>query len=145
GYERDELLPLGAGAIIHPDDGPLVERLEQALDESESGTLEAERRYVRKDGSVMWAHIAVATIRDYDGLPRHRVLNVIDITRRRAAEQLFSASFERSAVPMIILDDNRVLTDVNEAATELFGIPACESLGLALDVFLPDQPVERRW
>jgi PAS domain S-box-containing protein len=145
GYEREELLRLGTRAIIHPDDGPLVARLEQELEESDTGTLEAERRYVRKDGSIMWSHIAVATVRDYDGNPRHRVLNVIDITRRKAAEQLYSASFERSAVPMIILDDNRLLTDVNDAATELFGIPVDESLGLALDAFLPDQPVERRW
>jgi signal transduction histidine kinase/ActR/RegA family two-component response regulator len=34
---------------------------------------------------------------------------------------------------------------VNDAATELFGIPADEALGLALDTFLPDQPVERQW
>jgi PAS domain S-box-containing protein len=145
GYDRDELLPLGARAIIHPDDGLLVERLERELDESPTGTLETERRYVRRDGSVMWAHIAVATIRDYEGKPQHRVLHVIDNTDRKAAEQLFSASFERSAVPMVILDDNRLLTDVNEAATELFGIPAGDALGLALDAFLPDQPVERQW
>jgi PAS domain S-box-containing protein len=145
GYDRDELLPLGARTIIHPDDGPLVARLERELDASETGTLETERRYVRKDGSIMWAHIAVATVHDYDGRPRHRVLHVIDITDRKAAEQLFSASFERSAVPMAIVDDDRVLTDVNEAALELIGVPREEALRLTLDELLPDQPVERRW
>ncbi|HEX7083372.1 MAG TPA: PAS domain S-box protein [Gaiellaceae bacterium] len=145
GYTREELLPLGVRGITHPADLHLLSRNRDQLANSASGVFEAERRYVRKDGSIMWGHLAVAVVRDYEGRPLHRVVHVIDVTQRKEAEQLFAAGFERSVVPMVIVDDERALTDANDAALELLGVDREEALGLGLAELLPGEPVARGW
>jgi diguanylate cyclase (GGDEF)-like protein len=45
-----------------------------------------EKRYVRKDGSLMWGHINASLVRDDSGAPLFSICTVEDITARREAE-----------------------------------------------------------
>lgn len=47
---------------------------------------EADRQYRRRDGMPLWCHVAVALIRDEEGLPEFAIAMFEDITARRAAE-----------------------------------------------------------
>src|SRR5258705_12832959 len=49
--------------------------------------IEFEKRYLRKDGSVIWVRTTVAKVPGEDGEPRYVVAMVEDITERRHAEQ----------------------------------------------------------
>jgi two-component system, cell cycle sensor histidine kinase and response regulator CckA len=145
GYTVEELMRLGVRGITHPDD--LSVDFENAT-ELKSGQIESyhrEKRYLRKDGSVVWADLTVSLVRTYDDEPTHVVSHIQDITDRKEAGLLFAAIFEHSVVPKLIADDQRCLVDVNEAAAELLGISREAALGLRLDDLMPDEAVARMW
>jgi PAS domain S-box-containing protein len=61
------------------------------------------------------------------------------------SEQLFSSVFERSVVPKLILNDDRALIDLNDAAAQLLGVARDEALRLSIDDLLPGQSLDRVW
>ncbi len=83
GYSREELLSLTFQDITHPDD--LDADLEQVrlLLAGEIGTYSMEKRYFRKDGSVVWIELTVSLVRKPSGDPEYFLAVVEDITRRR--------------------------------------------------------------
>jgi PAS domain S-box-containing protein len=90
GYTVSELGEMTLEAITHPDDGYLSHAdLIQASSE-ESITYEREKRYVRKDGRIIWALLSGALVRDEVGAPRYYVSLIHDITERKTAEAEFA-------------------------------------------------------
>ncbi len=86
GYAAGELLDMRFQDITHPDD--LAEDLalaRQLLD----GTIETyrkEKRYIRKDGSVVWVNLTAALVRNAAGDPEYCIAAVEDISGRKAVE-----------------------------------------------------------
>ena len=138
GYTPEEYYAdpdLGA-RTLHPDDRPEVEER----------TLEAEGpmtfRVIRKDGAVIWAENTANVITDESGKPVALEGVARDITERRRAEQelrrredTVSALFEKTGVPMLIVDDERRYVDANQAACELLGVTREELLSRRIDDF----------
>lgn len=87
GWSREELLARTFPDITHPDDRAVSEDLSNRLLSGELPAFELEKRYVRKDGSIVWANLSVSLVRDPDGRPSHFVAIVEDISRRKAAEE----------------------------------------------------------
>jgi PAS domain S-box-containing protein len=145
GYTVDELAQLDVRSITHRDDVEVDLANSGRLRTGEIDSYEREKRYVRKDGSVLWAHLTVSAVRDYEGRPTHVLSHVQDITAQREASLLYEATFERSVVPKIVADSNRRLVDVNPAAAELLGVSREEALVLTLDELLPGEPVADLW
>ena len=145
GYPVEELMRLGVRGITHPDDLSVDFENAIALKSGEIESYHREKRYLRKDGSVVWADLTVSLVRTYDDEPTHVVSHIQDITDRKEAALLFAAIFEHSVVPKLIADDQRCLVDVNEAAADLLGISREAALGLRLDDLMPDEAVARMW
>ena len=145
GYTVDELSVLGVRGITHPDDlGVDVERGRQ-LRNGEIDSYRREKRYLRKDGSVVWAELTVSLVAGYDGKPAHVVSHVQDITAQMEANLLFEATFECSVVPKLIADDNRRIVALNKSGAALLGVSHDEALNLTVDELLPDEPVADLW
>jgi len=145
GYEPAELSKLTVRDVTHPDDIDVDVQYVQEMRSDERDSYQREKRYMRKDGSVMWADITVSLVRGYDDSPTHVVSHVQDITSQREANLLFAATFEHSVVPMLVADDERRLVDLNEAAAELLGVPHDEAVGVRVDDLLPDEAVPELW
>jgi PAS domain S-box-containing protein len=145
GYEPAELSTLNVLDVTHPDD---FDADVQSIEDLRSGDRDAyqrQKRYVRKDGSIMWADVTVSLVRGYDGSPTHAVSHIQDITAHREANLLFAATFEHSVVPMIVADDERMLVDLNEAAAELLGVSHEEAVALRVDDLLREEDVPELW
>jgi signal transduction histidine kinase len=72
--------------ITHPED--LDRHLEMLGKLADGGPpYEIEKRYIRKDGSVIWVHKSVSAIRNAEGLLQSLIAIVIDITRHKQTEQ----------------------------------------------------------
>ena len=86
GRSLDELLGLRMHDITHPQDLPAnAEMFAEAA--AGGGSFDIEKRYVRPDGSLVWVHNSVTTIRDETGAPLSTICVSLDISdRRRAAE-----------------------------------------------------------
>ena len=105
GYTRDELLQLTAVDLTPPEDRQrAIARNEQLL-LGETANLSREKRYVRKDGRIIWASIYLSLVRGADGHPTHAISVVNDITEQRRVEEAlresehrFRAVFDHAAV-----------------------------------------------
>ena len=86
GYSRAELLNLHMLDLTHPEDLPLSQELLGKL--SASGEpYEIEKRYIRKDGSVIWVHKSASAILDANGTTvRSLIAVLIDITKSKQTE-----------------------------------------------------------
>ena len=87
GYPREELLRIAFQDITHPDDLETdLEYVRQVLS-GEIKTYSMEKRYYRKDRSLVWANLTVSLVRNATGEPLHFISVVEDITNRKQAEQ----------------------------------------------------------
>ena len=86
GYERDELLALGLEAIPHPEDRGIDATAWQRVVAGEASSYQREKRYLRKDGSVLWGLVTVSALRDDRGVVVGGLAQVQDVTARKAAE-----------------------------------------------------------
>ena len=84
--------------------------------------ISAEKRYVRKDGSVLWGDLTVSLVRGLRRLADARRVARPGHHRPARGELALRATFEHSVVPMLVADDERRLVDLNEAAAELLGV-----------------------
>ncbi|MDD5240686.1 MAG: PAS domain S-box protein [Sulfuricella sp.] len=89
GYSDDELVWMTFQEITHPEDlGQDIVHLEQVAT-GEIDTFAMEKRYVRKDGGLIWVNLTVSPIRNKDGSIKHFVAVAEDISgRKRVAQQL---------------------------------------------------------
>lgn len=92
GYSIQELRALDCSALTHPDDWT---EMRTQLDELLAGRTPSfviEKRYLRKDGSLIWVQNSVSLTRDAAGEPLHLVKLCQDITERRQAQEALSLS-----------------------------------------------------
>jgi two-component system, LuxR family, sensor kinase FixL len=144
GYRRDELLAMTAAQITHSQDVP---RLFASLEEMLSGAkghASTEKRYVRKDGSFLWAHATGSVVRDAAGRPDFLVGIIVDIGARKEAEaQLiaggaqYRAIFDSAVEAMAVIDAKGVVQSVNPSVERVFGYAPGELIGRNIKMLMP--------
>jgi PAS domain S-box-containing protein len=99
GYTRAELSERTFAQITHPDDITTSDTPQARLLAGEISSFQLEKRYIHKDGHIVWAVLAVSLARDEHGAPSYFVSQMTDITARKEAEQTLArhtADLERS-------------------------------------------------
>ena len=91
GYPPEELPARTFQAITHPDDVDADLAQMRQLLAGEIETYAIEKRYLRKDGAIVWVNLNVALVRHADGSPDHFISVVEDIQRRKEAETALQA------------------------------------------------------
>ncbi|HTI32308.1 MAG TPA: PAS domain S-box protein, partial [Miltoncostaea sp.] len=86
GYAHDDLLLLTFQDITHADDLDADLTLIGEVLAGARASYTLEKRYVRADGRVIWALLAVSLVTDADGVPLHFIAQVQDISERRELE-----------------------------------------------------------
>jgi PAS domain S-box-containing protein len=92
GYSREELLRLSPRDLVHPQDRELDWAQYRRLLTGEAAGYEAEKRYVRKDGTAIWVQVTAGLVRDGQGRPLRSANIVQDISERKAAEEALRES-----------------------------------------------------
>lgn len=87
GYAPDDLVGARWQDITHPDDLAIDVDLVEATLAGERASYRLSKRYVRKDGEVLWGDLSVALLRDDDGTPLHFISQILDVTEQRAAAE----------------------------------------------------------
>lgn len=88
GYAEDELKKLTFQDITHPDDLSLDLENVGKLIRGEITHFQMEKRYIRKDRSVVWVLLTASLVKEEDGSPAYFISQVEDITQRHEAEQI---------------------------------------------------------
>jgi two-component system sensor histidine kinase/response regulator len=86
GYSENELATRTPEDLTHAEDLAETERLVKAMLDG-TGRCCVEKRYLRKDGGILWATRTACVIRDKDGKPRDFLIMIEDITERKRAEE----------------------------------------------------------
>jgi PAS domain S-box-containing protein len=122
GYTRAEMLALTFSAITHPDDIGLDLENMVRLRKGSVSEYRREKRYLHKDGSVVWVSLAVAAVGVAGALPAATITVAQDITERKKAEQalLENARFTEDILNSLtaqvaVLDERGVIIEVNDA------------------------------
>ncbi len=95
GYSRDELMTRTVRDIIHPDDMEADAAQARRVCAGEIDHYSMEKRYCRKDGTIIWVSITVSMQQDEAGEPRYFIGVAQDISRRKAAEDALRESEQR--------------------------------------------------
>ncbi len=131
--------------LVHPDDAKFVEE-NLAMATKGEKEYDIDHRMLRPDGKVIWVHAQAELVRDADGNPESLLGTVVDITKRKQAEEGIRRQQEEQqtildSVPALIFYkdcENRFLR-VNRALVEASDIPReTWEGGSAFDLF-PNQ------
>src|SRR5439155_15224250 len=95
GYSEDELLRLTGREISHPEDVDVINAQRPSLYAGEIDAVRVEKRYLRKDGSVIWVAFTMVVERNAAGEPQYEIAFFDDITARKQAEAALRESEER--------------------------------------------------
>ena len=145
GYAESELLGRSVKDISHPDDRDVTDAQRARLRRGEVESTSFEKRYLRKDGSVVWVNLTVALARDAQGAPQHEISVMEDISERKLAEaklRRFRAGLDGAADMMFLVDpaDARLL-DFNDAVCRTLGYARDELLGQPATKVRADRPL----
>lgn len=128
GRSREELIGMNAAEATYADDNPESDQLFHQLTSGRNDSYEVDRRYVRKNGEVFWAHVTMSSVNGPDGQPRFLVGMVIDIDQQKRAEEelrqseaRFRAVFESASVGVALMGLDRRIQAVNQAAQRITG------------------------
>ncbi|HDZ17938.1 MAG TPA: PAS domain S-box protein [archaeon] len=133
-YSREELHNLTFHEITHPDDLEAdLEYVSQLLDNKIQSFM-MEKRYIRKDKSIVWVNLTGSLVREQSGEPKYFIAVIEDITKRKLATQKLKESERRykeliEAIPVgisITTPEGKNL-ECNSQAYKIFGYESKES------------------
>lgn len=143
GRSEEELRGLSFADITHPDDIEMDRALFDELVAGARRSYRIEKRYIRKDGQVIWGREAIWVLGDANGAPLHTVGLVEDVTERKRVEEererlltrlsgivrtqdeIATAPADPESVMRLVVERARELTG---AAGAMVGLPDGEEL-----------------
>ncbi|HMV76799.1 MAG TPA: PAS domain S-box protein [Leptospiraceae bacterium] len=158
GYRQEELLSMTFRDFTHPD---FISTSEELLEKGRTGETPnfiIEKKYIRKDGTVIWGRMSNLTVKNEDGSADYFIETLEDITEQKKAEAeiqereakyriLLETMSEGAALNEIIYNEKGEMSDyriieVNRAfysmadftGTSVIGNTASEIYGLSSDV-----------
>ena len=146
GYSQDELLELTFQDITHADDlGSDLEYMRQMLAQ-EIETYSLEKRYIRKDGCLVWINLTVSLVWASPQLPKYFIAVVDNISQRkqiekklRESEKSYRQIIETAQEGIWLLNPEGNTSFVNPKMAEMLGYTPAEMLGKHLFEFMDDK------
>jgi len=132
GYTREELLSRRTADVTHPADVEISRSNMAAVAEGRAASHRYEKRYLHKNGSVVWGDVCIRPLRDGDGNVVAIVGAVVDLTERKEAEEalrLRSSALNAAANAVVITDREGGIEWVNQAFLALTGYGEDEVIG----------------
>ena len=143
GYAERELTGKSVFEVTHPDHLAITEENIRRVAEGSTRRYETEKRYVRKDGGVVWAHLTVTPLRHSANQTTYLLTMVEDITQRKLAEiekaRLQAQFLQAQKMESIGRLAGGVAHDFNNLLTVINGYSAA-----VLDLMSPGDPLRAR-
>ncbi len=95
GYPPEELQSKRWQEITHPEDIELTQKEIDALLSGEKEAARFAKRYLHRNGSVVWVDVSTSLRRDEQSKPLYLMTTLVDITERKRAEEALQKSEKR--------------------------------------------------
>lgn len=144
GYTEDEFKKLKWMDITHKDDMQMTEAHIRPILEGKIDATRFVKRYIRKDGGIVWADLSTIIKRDAEGKPLYYQTAFIDITEVKRAEEAraesesrYRALFEHlasaSCLDQLVYSDGKavdyIILDINPAFERVVGVNRADVVG----------------
>lgn len=144
GYEQGEIIGLNIGDLTYPEDFKIeVENLQHLLS-GKTDIYRIEKRYARKDNTLLWCDVSISVIRDNENQPFTFVGIAIDISAKKQAEDMLKTSESRYRSVVSALSEGVVLYD-NYGKVITFNESAYKILGLEKDEYWLRNLRDKSW
>jgi PAS domain S-box-containing protein len=141
--EQELLTSVVPAEVVYPPDLEIGRDQIRSLLRGETESCGFEKRFVRGDGSVMWANVRLSLVRDGGGRPDHGICQFHDVTDRREAYEALRSSDERLRTVVETtnegiwtLDAHDRTSFVNARMAEMVGYTVEEMLGTSVFEFV---------
>jgi PAS domain S-box-containing protein len=128
GYTQEELKSRKWEELTAPEDIDLTQQFIDQLMKGEKDSVRFTKRFVHKNGSLVWVDLSSALRRDKEGMPLHLISTIVDITERKRAEEAlresearFRTLIERAPVAVSV-SRNGILLYGNQKLREILGM-----------------------
>ena len=128
GRPREELIGMSAAEVTDTEDKALAAQLFSELLSGQRDSYEVDRRYIRKNGEVFWAHVTMSAVRGLDGQPVFLIGMVMDIDeqkkmqeRIRESQARFQALYDNVAVGIAVMTLERRPIAFNSTTERIIG------------------------
>ncbi|HWF17809.1 MAG TPA: PAS domain S-box protein [Verrucomicrobiae bacterium] len=142
GYTAEELRQLSRQDFTHGRDHSEDQARFEKLLSGESEHYQLEKRFVRKDGRIIWGRLTVSMTRDAAGQPLFPLVVIEDITKHQRAEEAYlqyAAIFEFSNDAIVSQTFDGIIFNWNPAAERVYGYSASEANGRSISIILPPE------
>ena len=92
GYSESELQKLTTFDFTHEDDLAATRKLRNGIITGPQRSYRLEKRYRRKDGTIIWADVSASMVPATDSTPAFLAVMAVDITARRHAEDALTSA-----------------------------------------------------
>ena len=87
GYAESELTQMSFVDITYPEDMEVNRGLAERMFRREIPSYWLQKRYVKKDGDIIWVNLTASVIRDAEGQPLYGLAMIVDITESKRAQE----------------------------------------------------------
>jgi diguanylate cyclase (GGDEF)-like protein/PAS domain S-box-containing protein len=149
GYPIEEIPGMRVEQVTSVEDLPQTRQVLQSISGGETASVEWEKRYLRKDGRLIWVRLVTSVERDSEGHPLHQITFVEDIQARkdaekrlaeataalRASDERYRTAFKTSldTICLTRLDDGMII-DVNDTFFDVLGYSRSELVEQTVEV-----------
>ena len=135
GRTREQFIGITPAVATFPEDySKSTEEFQELLDGKRDSYWD-ERRYVRSNGEIFWAHVTMSVVRDETDKPLYMVGMVIDINEQKrvlaelqTSEARFRAMFENAGIGIALVGMDRKPLAVNDGLVRISGRTRAELL-----------------
>ncbi len=142
GFSAEELQQMTRHDVYHSADCLEEEVQFQRLLSGKSSKFQVEKRFIRKDGRIIWGRLTVSLIRDAGGSPEFTLAMLEDITERLNSEEAhlrYASVVEYSNEAIISNTFDGIIFDWNPAAERMYGYGVNEAKGRSLQIVMPPE------
>ncbi|MEG4199520.1 PAS domain S-box protein [Microcoleus sp. Pol12A5] len=118
GYSELELKSRNVGDISHPEDIAADVESRDRLLAGEIFNYSIEKRFIRKDGSLVWTNMTVSLVREVFGEPTYVIGVIEDISARKLAEAILRQQLKRERLVVGMLERIRSSLNLEEILTK---------------------------
>jgi PAS domain S-box-containing protein len=144
GYTEQELMAITYKDITHPDDLDADLALFRKLLDGEIRTYQMEKRYIHKQGHVVWILLSISMVRDSAGQPLYCIGQMQDITERKhvqdqltTSQTLFQAILDNSPNMIFLKNTEGQYVLVNRQFENSFHLNGSTIVGKTDDEIFP--------
>ncbi|GAB3252150.1 PAS domain S-box protein [Chitinimonas naiadis] len=159
GYDEEELLNTHFQALTHPDDLATEMACVQQLLDGKLNTYQIEKRYIHKNGHVVWVLLSRSIVRNDAGQPVHFVSQTQDISEAKRTANAMSelndrlarevalseqrrneidAMFTLAPGALLVVDQDGRIVRANESAHEMFQYDKGTLHGELIEALIPE-------